>query len=234
MLDQTKLDIIEHAKNEFPREACGLLLNVEGKEQYKPCRNIAERQIDFIIDPIDYAEAEDTAQIIAIVHSHCNQSAKPSQADLVSCEASRLPWHIVSIPSETWHTITPNGYKPPLLGRSFSHGVLDCYALIRDWYDAERKITLPDFDRDELWWEKGGDLYMQNFAKAGFERTDLPLERGDVILMQIGSKVANHAAIYLGNDLILHHLINRLSSREIYGGYYLKCSRLVLRFKGLE
>ena len=37
---------------------------------------------------------------------------------------------------------------------------------------------------------------------------------GDVVLMSINSPVLNHAAIYVGNDMILHHLHGRLSRRE--------------------
>jgi proteasome lid subunit RPN8/RPN11 len=229
---ETKALIIEHAKKEFPRECCGLLLNISGYEVYFPCKNIAKNQIDFILDPADYARAEDAGEVIAVVHSHCNISPKPSQADLVSCERSKLPWHIVSIPNETWHSFHPNGYKAPLIGREFSHGVNDCYSLIRDFYKENLGIELPDFDRSEKWWDSGEDLYFENFKKAGFEITD-ELKTNDVILIQLKSPVINHGAVYLGNDVIIHHVMNRLSYRETYSGFWKKCTRFILRYKGL-
>lgn len=235
MTPELKTEIITHAKQEFPREACGLLVIYKGKQIYFPCRNLAENQHDFIMDPEHYAFAEDMGDIVGVVHSHPNASAEPSQADRVSCEASGLPWHIVSLPNETWKYIEPSGYKAPLIGRQFVHGILDCYSLVRDWYREERKIDLPDFERREEWWTKGDNLYLKNFASAGFSALskDERLEPGDVIIMQIASSVANHAAVYLGRDMMLHHLMKRLSSREIYGGYWRKNTRLVVRFRGL-
>ena len=74
-------------------------------------------------------------------------SPEPSQADRVACEATALPWFIVSFPSGHWTELRPQGYAAPLVGREWSHGVLDCYSLIRDWYAQERGIDLPDFPR---------------------------------------------------------------------------------------
>lgn len=234
MRDLTKAQILAHAKADFPREVCGLITVLKGKEIYVPCKNIAESDQDFIMDPIDYANAEDASDIVAIVHSHCNLPAKASQADLVGCENSKMPWHIVSLPSETWETIKPSGYEAPLIGRTFHHGVLDCYSLVRDWYKKEKNISLPDFDRVEKWWEKGQELYLENFGKAGFyEIPDIfKMEPGDVILMQIASDAVNHSGIYLGDNIMLHHSMNRLSCREVFGGYWLKNTRKVVRYGG--
>lgn len=229
MRDETKDAIRKHAEKEYPREACGLILNIEGKERYVPCRNIAERQSEFILEPADFAAAEDIGDIISIVHSHCNQPSNPSQADLVGCESSGLPWHIISWPNESWSYLEPKGYRAPLLGREFSHGLLDCYALIRDWYRESLGIELIDFDRSEEWWKKGGNLYLENFEKAGFRPVE-NVAKGDVILMQVASPVVNHAGIYLGDDVMIHHLMGRLSCREVYGGYWRKHTRMVIRY----
>ena len=236
MLEGNKQKIIAHAAECYPRESCGLLLaKPGGKEIYFPCRNLAEGDENFILHPEDYVTAEEQGRIIAIVHSHPNASPKPSQADLVACESTRLPWYIISYPTCEFHRFEPKGYKAPLIGREFFHGVLDCYTLIRDWYEWERNITLPDFERRDQWWRKGENLYMENFEKAGFRK--LPpgavLQEGDVLLMQVLSNVANHSAIYLGDDIILHHLYGRLSQREVYGGYYKKHCIAVLRY-GIE
>ena len=214
---------------ELPREACGLLIIRKGREFYWPCRNMATGDDQFTICPDDYEAAEAEGEVVAIVHSHPYLPAEPSQADMVSCEATGLEWHIVSVPNGIWHSFKPSGYVAPLVGRVFSHGCLDCYSIIRDWYRQERSIQLPDFDRSDGWWERGGNLYLDNFSKAGF-RTCEDLHDGAVLLMQIGSPVPNHAAIYLGDDMILHHVQGRLSSRDIWGGYWRKHTTHILQY----
>ena len=164
-----------------------------------------------------------------------NLPAEPSQADKVACEASGLPWFILSFPSGQWHEMQPSGYIAPLVGRAWAHGVLDCYSVIRDWYWAERGIDLPNFDRFDEWWKRGQSLYLDNFGSAGFEALravqSQDMEVGDVLLMQVASPVPNHAAIYLGDGLILHHLQGRLSSRDVYGGYWQKITTHILRHR---
>jgi cell wall-associated NlpC family hydrolase len=52
--------------------------------------------------------------------------------------------------------------------------------------------------------------------------------------MQVASPVPNHASVYLGDGLILHHLQGRLSSRDVYGGYWQKVSTHALRHPDLH
>lgn len=144
-----------------------------------------------------------------------------------------MPWHIVTWPNGEWVYLEPTGYEAPLIGRHWSHGVLDCYSIIRDWYRLERGITLPDFERADEWWHKGQNLYVENFKAAGF--TSVPMEElqpGDVLLMQVASRVSNHGAVYLGNNIMLHHLHRRLSCRAVFDGYYRKHCTMVLRYGG--
>jgi proteasome lid subunit RPN8/RPN11 len=243
MLKKTTEAIRAHAAETYPRECCGLVVVVKGRERYMPCTNAAQGTEHFILPAEEYAAAEELGEIIAVVHSHPDAPAKPSQADLVSCESSGLPWHIVRVDlvdgapqAGELVTIEPTGYKAPLVGRQFSHGVLDCYQLIVDWYAQERGVTLPHFSRPDGWWNDGkSDLYTEGFPQAGFVK--LPeaalLEVGDVILMQIRARngVPNHAGIYLGDGLMLHHLYGRLSSRDLYGGYWAESTRAILRYQ---
>jgi len=52
---------------------------------------------------------------------------------------------------------------------------------------------------------------------------------GDCFLMKLESNTCNHAAIYLGENIVLHHVQGRLSSRDVYGGYYQKVTEVCLR-----
>jgi proteasome lid subunit RPN8/RPN11 len=234
MLAENKALALEHARAEYPREACGLLVIRKGREVYARCRNIGVGTDQFVIHPEDYAAADREGEIVGVVHSHPGTSPEPSQADRVACGASGLPWHIVGIPSEDWVRIEPTGFVAPLVGREWSHGVLDCYSLVRDWFRSERGVLLPNFARFDDWWKRGENLYLDNFSRVGFEVVNFAdlrnLLPGDCFLMQVASPVPNHAAVYLGDGLILHHLQGRLSSRDVYGGYWQKVTTHVLRY----
>lgn len=250
-----KRAIERHALADYPREACGLLIAVGDKQRYVPCRNIAEDGCDFHLPAKDYARAEDVGQILAVVHSHIDRDAQPTEADLVSCEATGLPWHIVAVgqdagesaPTERgWHSFEPTGYQAPLVGRSFHHGSLDCYGLIRDFYNRELGIELMDFERPDDWWSKPecGELYLENFEQAGFRQVAGEPEYGDVILMQYRSDRTNHGGVYLGDQALrsqpelhpvpgalLHHAMPRLSERVIYGGHWRDITRMIVRYQ---
>ena len=222
---------LAHAKEDFPKEAVGLVHVVKGKNRYFKCRNIAETPDEhFILDPDDYLKAESKGEITAVVHSHPKTSPAPSPADMVACEASGLPWFIVNPNTETWGSYKPNGFELPYVGREFSHGIVDCYSLVRDFYKREFNLELNDYNRRDQWWYNGENMYLDNFAKEGFKEIDISeVGYGDLFLMQLESPVPNHAAIYLDQGIVLHHVQGRLSSRDVYGGYYQKVTAKVLK-----
>ena len=215
---------LAHAEAVYPAEACGVVVEIDGVPAFWPCRNIDTQPGDrFELHPDDYAAAEDAGEVTGIVHSHPNASALPSAADRVMCERRGLPWYIVGVPSGVWSGCQPSGYALPLLRRPFVHGVIDCYTLVRDAMQSLFGVALPDFERADDWWQHGGDLYRQHAQDAGYAAlpADAPLWPGDLITMQIHANVPNHGAVYLGDGVMLHHLCNRLSARETYGGYWL-------------
>lgn len=241
MSPSAKQAFIDHGLERFPEEACGLVVVIKGKERYVPCRNIAPNPLaHFMLCPQDYAAAEDEGDIVAVAHTHPNAPPTPSDADRTGCEESELPWYILSIVQDAdgpvevreMERIDPSGYVAPLVRRKFVHGVHDCYTIIRDWYKQERGIDLPNFHRDDEWWNNGGNLYVENFPRAGFVEVPFPPQVGDVILMTIRSDVPNHAAVYVGNGDILHHMYGRLSTRDVYGGYWAEVTTKLLRYKG--
>ena len=229
--ERLKAEILAHAKAEDPRECCGLIAVVKGRRRYIPCRNIAATPDEhFILDPADYVAAEDQGEIVAVVHSHPTTQPTPSPADRISCNATGLPWVIVNPKIDAWGGCEPEHFELPYVGREFVFGVVDCYTLVRDWYAREWSLKLADFSRRDRFWERGENLYVDNYASQGFRRIDFTeLAYGDLLLMQLGSPLPNHAAIYLGDQQILHHIQGRLSSRDVLGGYYVKNTAMVLR-----
>ena len=222
-----KYKALLHAQREDPKESCGLLLNIRGKEKYFPCRNLSMTDHQcFIIDPEDYVKADNTGEITAVVHSHPITPPTPSQADKISCEQSNLPWHIVNPKTEQWAELKPEGYKPELCGRPWVWGITDCWSLVRDWYKEEKKIELIDYERHMTPEEFLHNPLFEQYAKnTGFRELekDESLQIGDVLLMSISHPTLNHVAIFLG-DVVLHHLTDRLSCREAYSQWLLKCT----------
>lgn len=246
-----KSDILFHAKQCYPKECCGVIVNYE----YYPCKNIAQDNNQFEIDPKDWAKAEDLGEIQAIVHSHPNATTKASDLDLIQIELHGIAWVIVSYSELDYNDENdfaiyyPCGYRANLIGRNYYHGVQDCYAIVRDFYQRELDIILPDFRRDDAWWEnkESASLYIENFKTAGFYEIEhhQPLKYGDIILCRVGrTEHINHALIFLGeqgalkseitepctgNALILHHPYGRKSVREIYGHQWQQRTALIVR-----
>lgn len=241
--------IYSDARARLPEESCGFLVRAGRANRYVAVPNTAQNPTDdFTISGEAWASAEDRGEIVAIVHSHPGQSARLSNADRVSMEASGLPWLVVEVREgePVSHLVhEPAGYQAPLVGRPFSHGVLDCYTLVRDYYQREMGIELPDFEREDNWWNEGKDLYSQQFESAGFRQIDpVDLHQGDLILMQVRAPVANHAGIYLADGklatepdhhpvpgCILHHLYGRDSKRDPFGGMWRESARFYIRHK---
>ena len=228
-----KQDALVHAKDQDPKESCGLLIDINGKEKYFPCKNLSNySQQCFIIDPEDYAKAEDSGKVLAVIHSHPVTPPVASQADMISCEESGLIWHIVNPKTEQWGFYKPSGYKPPLIGRHWVWGITDCWSLVRDWYKENLGIILRDWERPTTPEEFIENPMFEKCAwRTGFRqlRPDEKLENGDLIFMSIMATGLNHVAIFLDGD-VLHHLADRISCKEPYNQWLLKCTGMRLRY----
>ena len=228
-----KQEALVHAQEQDPKESCGLLIEIKGKEKYFPCKNLSTySQQCFIIDPNDFIKAEESGNILAVIHSHPVTPPIASQADKISCENSELPWHIVNPKTEQWGYYEPSGYKPPLIGRHWVWGITDCWALVRDWYKETKGIVLRDWDRPTTPEEFIADPMFERCAwRTGFRqlRPEEKLQNGDLLFMSIMATGLNHVAIFLDGD-VLHHLADRISCKEPYNQWLLKCTGMRLRY----
>jgi len=222
--------MMAHAADEFPNECCGLLVTGPRGDRLVRAKNLAiQPGREFDLDPDAWLEVEDDETVSAVYHSHPNGTSEPSLADKSACESSGLPWHIVGYPGGSHTLIDPSGFDAPYLERPYVHGVHDCYSIVRDWYRRECGVELPDFDRRDGWWNRGENLYVDNFADCGFTQISDEPKLGDLFLMQVGSRKPNHAAIYMGDGTILHHVYGNLSSLDAWGGYWLKHTVMTIR-----
>lgn len=236
MFDHLTEQIQAHALSVWPEESCGLVID----GAYHPKQNIASNPLDAWA--IDRKEYPLNGQLQAIVHSHPRGNLAPSKRDMEQQISSGVPWGLVAISSDRHPSNVlwwGNGISvPPLIGRDYRHGPSgsdgrgDCYALIRDYYQTERGITIPEYPRDLDSFAKGENLYEDNFSAAGFERVNSrDLQPGDVVLAQIRCQVTNHGGIYVGKGLWLHHLMDRPSRRDPIVRYQSFITH-VLRYRG--
>ena len=228
-----KTEAAKHAEECMPKESCGLLAIIKGKETYWPCTNIAESGFEyFVINPDDWAECEDTGEIVGIVHSHPYDPPQPSDNDKASCEYLDLPSHIYSVRMKEWCSFKPSGWKAPsLIGRTWIWGKHDCWSLITDYFKENLNITLRGCYRPKDLRTFANNPYFEKIlTESGFKKVDNDIQVNDVLLMEGIYDKLNHVALYIGDQTIFHHNIKQLSCREIYDLKYIQATKKVYRY----
>jgi proteasome lid subunit RPN8/RPN11 len=96
-------EMIAHAYNCYPEEACGLLVGSAGREravQFIACENIAHSAKVYTIAPKVMLRAERDAEdagldVIGVMHSHTHTEPYPSPTDVE--QAPDPTWHYVIV-----------------------------------------------------------------------------------------------------------------------------------------
>tara|TARA_Y100000114_G_C11707046_1_gene301507 strand:- start:85 stop:792 length:708 start_codon:yes stop_codon:yes gene_type:complete len=225
----------KYAIEQAPNEACGLLAIIEGKEIFWPCNNLAESKHEFfMIDPNDWAECEDTGEIIGVIHSHPEGQVTASEADKASCEYIGFPYYIYSIKQDYWICVKPTDWKAPsLIGRKFIWGKYDCWSLVTDWFKENKNIDIPYWQRPKTIKDFSENpefeyaLPKLNFKK---QQTTNDLKVGDVLLFSGSNNKLSHVAVYIGDMMILNHSLRSLSCRQLFDLKYQKALKGVYRY----
>lgn len=229
-------EIRAHVAAEYPNEACGLIVETGTGQRFIPCRNIAENMAEtFTLSPDDYLAATEVGDVIMVIHSHPDVvQLVPSEMDRVQCDHSGVEWGIMSWPDGDFCTLSPRGDRE-LAGRRWVLGHADCWSLIMDYYRMEHGIAVNNYSVDREWWVDGKEnLYDDNWLAEGFVEVDASsMQPGDMIMMRVQAPVTNHAAIYLGDNIMVHHMFGNLSARVPYGKYYRDRTVRVVRRKEL-
>ena len=86
---------------------------------------------------------------------------------------------------------------------------------------------MPKTVFEDDWWEKGFNYFDDLFESYGFTEVDSP-KIGDALIFKVFSNVPNHCGVYIGEDMFLHHAVNRLSCREsLHSGWGIHLHRIV-------
>ena len=110
------LDIVGHAFDDVPNEACGLFAGAPGSDLVQAvyrCGNAADSARVYTLDPLDHLRADRDAegrglQIIGVYHSHTHTEAYPSPTD------------VEQAPDPTWRYVIVSLKDPEPVLRSFT------------------------------------------------------------------------------------------------------------------
>lgn len=231
--DRLRKKILAHASECKPHECCGFVVSshIDGQVLYLPSENIADDTINYFeIDPDDFVKAELIGEIVALVHSHPDSETEKglpylSTSDRECQLRTQLDfWLVVDNEIKQFRNIAP------LIGRQFENNQQDCRNIVLDCYMLAG-IELPDNSTYEFEWFEHSNLYEEGLVRCGFEKIpfDEEPQLGDVILIQVGAEVGNHAGVYLGNQMMIHHSEGRLSARVPYDGFWFKSTHSIWR-----
>ncbi len=219
MFDDLHEAMLAHAREMYPRAACGAVFQGETAPVYRPVTEVADaNRATFRIDAAALQRmAARHGALLAVVLAHPSPEGEeaplllftPSAAEMRAQASLAAPFGVVvcdSIRSYPPFWFGDQCPRPALLNRPFRHGVTDCYSLVRDWYRMQWDISLPEFPRDWNWWVEGMDMYREGFRQAGFEPIDEgDVRAGDSVMFRMRSDVPNHAAVVLDDEWMLHH-----------------------------
>ena len=234
--------IMQHMLDDSPNEACGLITFTSGEYKYVRQTNISDtptEHFQFSKDVSALLVSHDS--VVAFVHSHPHGDAMPTKMDMQIQKDVGKPSVICSL-DQTSGIVEVFSFGNhlldyPLIGREFRYGVFDCLEAIRSWRWQKEGALMDQFPRAYAWWfqdyakdldAEDLDLYMRHHESQGYRKFDVDLSDpasqfhpmvGDLVFMRMGGdmNVCNHAAIYVGNNLIYHHRQNHKSTETPIG-----------------
>jgi proteasome lid subunit RPN8/RPN11 len=115
LTDATYTDMVAHALDDLPNEACGLVAAAPATDKIERvyrCRNAAASSRLYEVDPLDHLKADRDAEgrgleIVGVYHSHTHTEAYPSPTD------------VNQAPDPTWHYVLVSLKDPEPVVRSY-------------------------------------------------------------------------------------------------------------------
>ena len=219
-MDKKTCDKIKaHCAGEFPKEGGGFIIGGD----FVPFANSSSDPTRFYeIDPREYSGIVSDVQ--ALVHSHTTSDYKkwkggfchyPSGDDLRTQIAWGKPSHIFPILKYGGKfyfsgVVTVGDAKniPDLWKRPFRFGSTDCWGFVRDWLTVNQGKTPPDFVRSWDFWSEGKNAGIEFSNEECFREVgEKDLKAGDILLIKLPHlNIAQHSAVYIGDNLMAHHL----------------------------
>jgi len=241
-LNQKQIDVINsHTLAVFPQEA---VIAITPRSAH-PLKNIhSDPENHFKVDAREFYKLG----AVALVHSHPVITGKntridingtyidprtPSKNDMISQINMDVPFGIVSTDGkEVTAPIWFPDLESDLIGQHYLGGVYDCFRVVRAYYWQKHGLLIADQPRDYDWWNEDPSMYITHYHNRGFhEIQESELREGDGMIIRLG-RHEGHAAIYVGDNKILHHMNNKLSGYDSYDKWRRNMTRF-LRHKDL-
>lgn len=242
LTEEIKGQIIEHA-NSSNNEVCGFLLYTDNGLQLKKQENLIDSATEFMM------KIDQQSDFAAYYHSHIDFDSI-SDADIIVSERLGLPCIVYNKQSGSFHVYNPNSYKIQYTGRPFLLGFADCLWLVKDYYAHDLNIHLcPELEvlknsvseeeynemankrlLDEAEALKGKEDYLKRYFEYNGFREVNNLKKNDVLIMRTEKfNFPIHCGIYLGEDKILHHPGDGISTIERLSNQYKKWVIYIMR-----
>jgi len=242
LTEEIKTQIIEHA-NSSNNEVCGFLVHTDKGIEIQKQENLISSATEFMM------ETDSQYKFAAYYHSHIDFN-KISEADIIVSERLGLTCIVYNKQSDSFLTYSPNGYRIQYTGRPFLLGFADCLWLVKDYYCHDLNIHLcPELevlensvsqeeyhemaskrliDEAEALRDKN-DYLKKYFEYNGFRQVS-NLKKNDVLITRTQKfDFPIHCAIYLGEDKILHHPGDGISTIERLSNQYKKWVIYIMR-----
>jgi len=227
-----KKKIKEHAKQEHPRECCGLIVDKDGELICVKSQNASFEKNMFRVNPRDYLAASNLGEIVAVYHSHVNGKESFSEFDKFNSINHDLTYVVFNTQTNSLAQFSPRHSEfHKYIGREFEIKNKDCWSLVRDFYKTELSISLINPHRDKNWRSYLGALFDKQIWAEGFYEVN-DIKKYDCLLFNKGgSKPSSHIAICLGEDLILHQPSRGYSRIESLTDRHEKLINKIIRHK---
>tara|TARA_A100001201_G_scaffold143107_1_gene143381 strand:- start:3917 stop:4681 length:765 start_codon:yes stop_codon:yes gene_type:complete len=249
--EELKSEIRKHALQNVEEECCGVIYETTGDFdlQIFPCRNSAENKKSFFsVNPEDYLKASLKGKIKAIYHSHITENEEFSLGDKENSQKHKLDYILYNTKKDSFYFYKYKTNGVSEISKEFIWGVSDCLMLVKEHLNKEDiPFELPENHRkarynkswNSKWFEKFPNairdtLFLNNKLKKITGEKEY--KKNDIFCFSIfKSNFApkyDHFAVYIGENQIYHHPINRYPSVEDFGKFYK--SKLVDVYRYLE
>ena len=237
--DEARFEIKKHALENSKEECCGLLVETKNDFDLKVlrCKNLAENKSSFFsLNPKDFLRGSTLGKIKAIYHSHITDNENFSEADKENSRKHKIDYILYNTKKDSFHFYGHKNNSISQISKEFIWGVSDCIILVKEYLNKNNiPFNMPESHDKARHNKSWGSKWFEKFPNAiqemitankDFIKLDKKeeMKKNDILCMSIfkskASPIYDHFGIYLGENKIYHHAVNRYPAIEELGKFY--------------